>query len=161
MITQFKSKFIVNERAHKKEAYNLKNKVCQKKFKEYTGNTNMLSSVLNSDEDMNILTKRLIKKINGCISMNSKRVRISHFKKSHKDKLYEKLNIMKANNSSQKHIEGDMEEIAIIQDEEYKKVFSELVKTKDGEKLDSQKFWKLRKRMCPESKDPPSLKKEP
>ena len=157
LITQFKSKFIVNERAHKKEAYNLKNKVCQKKFKEYTSNTNMLSSVLNSDEDINILTKRLIKKINGCISMNFKRVRISHVKKSNKDKLYEKLNIMKANNSSQKHIEGVMEEIAIIQDEEYKKVSSELAKTKDGEKLDSQKFWKLRKRLCPKSKDPPSV----
>ena len=89
--------------------------------------------------------------------MNFKRVRISHLKKSHKDKLYEKLNKMKENNSSQKHIEGVMEEIAIIQDEEYKKVSSELAKTKDGEKLDSQKFWKLRKRLCPKSKDPPSV----
>ena len=33
----------------------------------------------------------------------------------------------------------------------------ELAKTKDNEKLDQQKFWRLKKKICPKSTDPPSV----
>ena len=117
----------------------------------------MLSSVMNSDDDINVLTKRLIKKINGCIAINFKKVRINPVKKSPKDKLYEKVSDMKKNNKSQKDIEKVMEEIAAIEENNYEKVTLELAKIKDGEKLDQQKFWKLRKQICPRSIDPPSV----
>ena len=117
----------------------------------------MLSSVMNSDEDINVLTKRLIKKINGCIAINFKKVRINPVKKSPKDKLYEKVSNMKKSNKSQKDIEKVMEEIAAIEENNYEKVTLELAKIKDGEKLDQQKFWKLRKQICPRSIDPPSV----
>ena len=156
LITKFKTKFTVSESIKKKETYNLKNKEAQKKFKKYTSNTNMLSSVLDSDENINIITKRLIKKINGCIAMNFKKVRINHGKKSPKEKLYEKVSKMKANNMSRNKIEEVMEEIAAIEERQYEKVSLELAKTKDGAKLDPQKFWKIRKQICPKSKDPPS-----
>ena len=47
----------------------------------------MLSSIIESKEDINVLTKRLIKKINGCIAMNFKKVRINTSKKGAEDKL--------------------------------------------------------------------------
>ena len=57
------------------EFYNLKNKECQMKFKNITSNTNMLSSVFDSSEPLETLTKRFVKKLNGCIARSLKKVR--------------------------------------------------------------------------------------
>ena len=50
------------EEEEKYEIYNLKSKEGQEKFKEYTSNTKMLSSVFNSSDDINTITNRFIKK---------------------------------------------------------------------------------------------------
>ena len=50
-----------------------------------------------------------------------------------------------------------MEEIAYLEEAKYKKISAKLAKTKDGEKIDPQKFWKIRKAICPRSQDPPSV----
>ena len=70
-------------------------------------------------------------------------MRINPVKKKQKDKLYEKVCIMKANKSSPNDIEEVMEEISVIEESKYEKVSLELAKTKYGAKLDPQKFWKL------------------
>ena len=76
IITTFNNKFRIDTREDKEDIYNLKNKDNQRKFKLYTRNKKMLSSVLESkDELKNILTNRLIKKINGCIAVDFKKVR--------------------------------------------------------------------------------------
>ena len=49
------------------EMYNIKNKQCQEKFKEYTNNTDM-AKIFESPKDLIILTKKFLKRINGCIS---------------------------------------------------------------------------------------------
>ena len=85
VVTTFTNKFTIQTKEDKEEIY--KNKENQRKFKQYTSNTKMLSSVLESKEDINVLTKRLIKKINGCIAMNFKKVRINTSKKGAEDKL--------------------------------------------------------------------------
>ena len=85
IVTTFKNKFTIKTKKDKEEIYNLKNKENQIKFKQYTSNTKMLSSIIESKEDINVLTKRLIKKINGCIAMNFKKVRINTSKKGAKD----------------------------------------------------------------------------
>ena len=41
---------------------------CQQKLKAFTSDTKMLSSVFESDENIDLLTKRFPKKLNGCIS---------------------------------------------------------------------------------------------
>ena len=138
LITTFKRNFRVNEKTNKKETFNLKNKEAQKKFKEYTSNTKMLSSVLDSEDDIDTLTRRLVKKINGCIAINLKKVRINTAKKTPLEKLYEKVNRLKANKINEKDIDIVMEVIARKEEENYKTVVDELAKTKDGEKLDSQ-----------------------
>ena len=51
----------------KVEMYNLRNIECQKKFREFSSRTKMLSSVFDSKEDINILAKRFIQKLDGCI----------------------------------------------------------------------------------------------
>ena len=66
------------ENKKKHEVYNLKNIECQKKFYEYTSNKRMLSSVFDAQEDLNLLTHRFIKKLDGCIKMCFKKVRLSN-----------------------------------------------------------------------------------
>ena len=70
LITAFKRNFSVNEKTNKKETYNLKNKDAQNKFKEYTNNTKIPSSVLDFEDYIYTLTRRVVKKINGCIAIN-------------------------------------------------------------------------------------------
>ena len=139
--------------------YNLKNKECQKKFKIYTSNTHMLSSVLDSEEDINVLTDRLIRKIQGCIASTFKKVRITNNKKSKLERLYEKLSELKEDEREEAKIEVAkvVEEIAEQEQEKYKRIVTKLANTKHQDKLNLQSFWKLRKEMCPKANNPPSV----
>ena len=65
--TEFNIKVTPDVNNEKIEVYNLKNKDCLAKFKSYTSENNMLSSIFDSNADIDTLTKRLVKKINGCI----------------------------------------------------------------------------------------------
>ena len=47
----------------------------------------MLSTIFDSDNHINVLANRFLKKINGCIKMSFKRVRVSKTKKSEVEKL--------------------------------------------------------------------------
>ena len=78
LIAEFNRKVNEPEPEIKSEAYNLKNKECQNKFFLYTSNTKMLSSIFDSKDDLNILTQRFIKKLNGCIKINFRKVRVNH-----------------------------------------------------------------------------------
>ena len=77
----------------KSEMYNLNNKECQQKFKSFTSDTKMLSSVFESDENIDVLTKRFLKKLNGCIAKSFKRIRLA--KKKEDTELYDKMRSLK------------------------------------------------------------------
>ena len=159
LLTVFTCKIDITEKKQKVEVYNLKNKDCQIKFKDYTSNTNMLSSIFNSDEDINILAQRFIKKLNGCIKTNFRKIRINTTKKSREEYLYDKMRELKEkkDNDNIKDMKKVVEEIAKIGEERYKKVVEELDKMKPDEgKINSQKFWKLKKKLFPRSRDPPA-----
>ena len=57
--------------------YNLKNKECQLKFKKYTSDTNMLSSTVDEEDNINRVIERFMKKVDGCIALNFKKNRIN------------------------------------------------------------------------------------
>ena len=61
----------------KVEFFNLRNPDCQRLFKEYTSKSNMLSSIFDQNEDLNVLTEKFIKKLNGCEAKNFKKTRIT------------------------------------------------------------------------------------
>ena len=77
IITEFKLQQKETKEDQKLELYNLRNKECQKKFKEYTTNTKMLSTVFDAEEDIDVLTKRFLKKLDGCIAINFKKIRVN------------------------------------------------------------------------------------
>ena len=54
---KFICKFTVKEKNNKEEIYNLKNKECQNKFKEFTSQGKMLSSVFDAEEELDTLVK--------------------------------------------------------------------------------------------------------
>ena len=141
------------------EAFNLKNKKCQQLFKEYTSNTNFLSSVFDQDDDLNKLTIKFIKKLNGCIAKNFTKVRIKKKKIDRKEQLYKKLRELKNNDdeNSRKEIKVIEEEIAEHIEENYRKIQNELkpMESNDGD-LKPNKLWQLKKKLCPNSRDPPS-----
>ena len=115
----------------------------------------MLSSVLDSEEDINVLTDRLIRKIQGCIASTFKKVRTTKNKKSKLDSLYEKLSDLKEDESISDNMKVNyvVEEIA----RKYNRIFGKLANTKHQDKINQQSFWKLKKDICPKSTNPPSV----
>ena len=104
---EFSLKIIQTEEDNKLEMYNLKNEECQKKFKEYTTNTKMLSSVFDTKEgDINIMTNRFLKKLNGCIALNFKKIRFKQ-KEDKLEKLHERLRSVK-NKTGPGRIQGPL-----------------------------------------------------
>ena len=119
----------------------------------------MLSSIFDSKEDLNTLTKRFIKKLDGCIKMNFNKIRINNNKKSEDEKLYDKMRQLKGKDDSERAKELDkvIKDIAESAELKYRNVMEEFKNMKPEEgRIDAQKFWKLKKRLFPKSNDPPS-----
>ena len=66
-----------SNKKEKIQVYNLRNKECQAKFKAFTTETKMFFTIFDGSNDINILTERLIKKINGSIATNFTKRRIA------------------------------------------------------------------------------------
>ena len=119
----------------------------------------MLSSVFDSSEDINVLTNRFIKKLDGCVKVNFIKVRINRNKPTQYEKLHNELRELngKEDPESVNRLKEVIEAIAEEAEQKYKKVVEELKEMKpDGGKINSQVFWKLKKKVCPKSKDPPA-----
>mgnify|MGYP001166129900 CR=1 FL=1 len=55
LVTKFNDIYAHENVKEKVEVYNLKNSECQAKFKEFTSNTTMLSTVFDANENINVL----------------------------------------------------------------------------------------------------------
>ena len=95
LLSEFVNTVPYKKDKNKIEVYNIENTDCQEKFKEYTTNTKMLSSIFDSKEDINILAQRFVKKLDGCIKNNFKRVRINSNKTCEQEELYTKMRELK------------------------------------------------------------------
>ena len=160
ILTEFNLKVIANQPKEKIEVYNLKNKDCQNAFKEYTSKTNMLSSIFDKgDDNIDNLTDRLLKKINGCVAASFKKRRVVVNKNTKVETLYDRMRALKGKEDSRSKTELDevMKKIADNAENNFKKLKKELDGIKaDSGKLDKNKLWKLRKKMCPKIRDPPT-----
>ena len=85
IISQFNLKVATNNKREKIEVYNLRNKECQSKFKAFTTETKMFSTIFDGSDDIDILTERLVKKINGSIATNFTKRRIAFKSEESKD----------------------------------------------------------------------------
>ena len=59
LLTEFSYEVDISENKNKVEVYNLRNVECQKRFREYTSGTKMLSSIFDSNDSINILAHKV------------------------------------------------------------------------------------------------------
>ena len=120
----------------------------------------MLSSVFNSNEDIEVLSNRFLKKLKGCVAMNFKKVRITRKKKPSKtEELHERMTSLKTKTDlkSKREVEGIVKEIANIHEENYEKLKEDFDKVKSNKGgMNAKQIWKMKKKLCPRSKDPPT-----
>ena len=160
IITEFDCQIIKDTDEKKLELYDLKDKDSQVKFKAYTTETNMLSSIFNKDsDDIDTLTCRLIKKINGSIAINFKKKRVSTNKECESDRLYNRMRYLKGkeDDQSKTELEAVTKAIADNAENNFYKLKQQLDKIKpDSGGVNAHEMWKLRKKMCPKNRDPPT-----
>ena len=77
LLSKMKFKWMKKLRMKKIEIFNLKNAECQRNFKELTSNTDFLSSVFDCNSDLNTITKKFLKRLNGCLHNSFKKVKLS------------------------------------------------------------------------------------
>ena len=88
IVAQFKCSIPNATEKENFEVYNLKNKVCQARFKEFTSNTKMLSSCIDDKSDINEVCNRFMKKLHCCIATNFERRRVNKEKYQKEDTFY-------------------------------------------------------------------------
>ena len=137
--------------------HNLKNTQCQEKFKSLTSKTSM-SKIFDSKKDINILTKKFLKRLNGCISECFSKNRSTKKGNNKITKLYEQLHIMKGKNNDEK--------VKHIEDEIAKETIETIMQETKG--IDPQEggfstghMWKLKNKIIPKPINVPTAMKNP
>ena len=160
IITEFNIVAKETKEKQKLEMYNLKNIECQRKFKNYTTNTKMLSTVFNNEtEDIDVVTKRFLKKIDGAIAMSFKKNRVRHRVSDKEESLCTKRTKLKEDTEQNNNTEIDEinKELAEVAQEKFQKLKDEIKgNKKDKVAMNQMKLWKMKKRLCPRARDPPA-----
>ena len=142
------------------QSFNLKNKECQRLFTEMTSNTNILSSIFEKDENLNLCTKKFLKRLNGCIQQCFRKIRITEKTNGEIETLFQRRKLLrnKKDDKSKEELKNVEEELA---DKCAKDNYEKTVEEISGMKCETGgvhpgKLWKLRKYLCPKSRDPPT-----
>ena len=160
ILTHFKIKWCKKVGKQRIEMFNLKNKEGQEKFKILTTETNELTEAFNNDNDINVCTKNFIKILNKCISRCFKKIRIVNKPNKEVQELFEKRKILKnRKDEKSKHELIDVENklADLCASSNYAKIEEEIegIKPEDGG-FNSGKLWKLKKKISPKCRDPPT-----
>ena len=160
IITKFNLKWRKNLQKDRVEMFNLKDFSCQKKFFELTSSSDFLSSVFDTEDDVDKSVDRFLKRLNDVVHKCFRKVRITE--KANTE--YEDL-IKQRNSLRKKHDNESIEELKVIEDKladlcakaNKDKIEEELngIKYDEGG-IHSGKLWKLRKKLFPNSRDPPT-----
>ena len=160
LISKMKFKWMKKLKMKKIEILNLKNADCQREFKELTSNTDFLSSVFDSHSDLHAITKKFLKRLNGCLHNSFKKVKLSERHNHELEELFsrrKKLR-MKTDEKSREELKKVESELASkCAQDNYEKIKEELdgINCEEGG-VNSGKLWKLRKKLFPRSRDPPT-----
>ena len=137
--------------------FNLKNKECQKVFKAETSNNDKLSKIFDKEEDLEKATETFMKKINKILYKCFKKVGQRKDKNNkEQDNLYNRWKQIKDKDDPKSKAERDKIE-GELAEEFYDKV-KEASKDIDCDGGDNSvvNLWKLKKQLCPQSRDPPT-----
>ena len=118
--------------------FDLKDKEGQAKFKAYTSGTSMLSSIFEKDsDDIDTLTNRLVKKINGSIAVNFKKRRVTTSTNNETDRLYSRMRFLKGkeDDESKTELEAVLKAIAETAEKNFNKLKQQLEKMKPDDNV--------------------------
>ena len=121
------------------------NKDCQLNIKKYTNETNMLTNTVDADGEINQVIKRFMKKLNGCIANNIKRIRMNKHNNKHNDSLYNKRRHLKNKEDAESKEELNKVNKAIAENQaaNFESLKKDLDKIKNVKgKIDSKQLWK-------------------
>ena len=122
----------------------------------------MLSSIFDSKDDLDILTKRFQKKLDGCIAKSFRKIRMTQ-KSDSEDDLHDQMRKLKtkSDEKSKAKLQEVLAKIADNAKNNFNKVKAEIDKLKpNGKGMNSKKLWQLKKRLCPNSRTPPTAMKD-
>ena len=160
LITKLKFTWSKHSKNDRKEIFNFKNKDCQNKFKDLTTQTKELSKIMMKNEDLNISTKKFIKRLDGFILEAFNKIRISDRKNDKIGNLLDKRRALKNKHDEESKKELDKVEIELADkcaEENRRKIIDQIegLECNDGG-VNSGRLWKLRKKLFPRSRDPPT-----
>ena len=98
IITKMNVKCMKTVKSERREIYNLKDTENQKKFKYATDKTTELTDIVNSNKDIDVVMKKLTKRINGFICQCFKKVRVTERIDKELAELFDKRKYLKNKN---------------------------------------------------------------
>ena len=99
IVSKFRMKWTKKLKTPKLEMYNLKNKEAQIKFKNMTSKQGILSNIIDPEKDVTKVTKKFLKRLNGCVRQCFQKVRITeHNGNSDIVKLFDKRRVLRSRN---------------------------------------------------------------
>ena len=161
IITKLDIKWEMRNNAIKNEIFNLKNIIGQKKFKEMTSKTGVLSDIFKDEtKDLESMTNKFMKKLNRILHQCFTKTRVKDTENREITKLFDKRRSLRRrtdNNSKQELIKVEEELAKKCSKENYLKIKEELkcIESEEGG-IYSGKLWKLKKKLSPRGRDPPT-----
>ena len=135
------------------EILNFNDKLGQQKFKEMTNYSNYLSAVFDNNDNIEVQTKRFLKKLNKTLHKCFKKIRIKRKNNSEIDRLFIKRNNLRKSKDSDairnKELESVESELADKMAEDlYEIVKDEVEKVKYAEGgFNSGHLWRIKKQV--------------
>ena len=140
--------------------FNFKNIESQRKFKEETSYTNELSSIIDQQKPINIVTKKLLRRLKGFIQKSFKKIKITNKPDEILENLYSKRRQLQNNENedSKKELEKIESELAEKYSEKmYKTIKREIdgINCEEGG-FNSGHLWTLKNKLIPKHNDTPA-----
>ena len=141
------------------EVFKFKDTEAQNMFKEETNKTLELSNIVNSKKPLEIVTKKLVKRIKGFIHSNFQKIKIIDKPNEALEKLYNKRRLLRTQTD-----DDSIQELEDVENELSEKYSEVMFKTimKEVKGLDdcedggfnTGKLWKLKQKLSPRTHDP-------
>ena len=163
MLTKFKLK-LTKEYPKEEEVFNLKDKECQRRFKEETSNTTKLSNIFDTDDDLDKQTKKFLKMVKRCMHKCFKKIKIKQGRETDYKKLYKEWkNIKKKDDVKSKEEAKAMEEVLAEKYAEgiFNQIKDEIKNIKHDEGgVNSGNLWRLKNKLNKKYPEPPTAMRD-
>ena len=151
MLSTFKLTWNQNEDSEKETVFNLKNRECQLKFRKETSETNKLSKIFDTEDNIEKQTKKFLKGIKRVVHKCFSKVKVRKDKQSDYDKLYTKwMDVRFKEDDKSKSMSTDIENELSNKYSQiiFKKIQTEIDNIKyDEGGLNSGNLWKLKNKL--------------